>query len=101
MPTWDPERYLAFADERGRFFVELIARIGATAPRVVVDLGCGPGNLTRLLGERWPSAEVIGIDSSAAMIDRARAIEGSSGGSGTFAPGRSRWRTRPSTCLPT
>ena len=30
--TWDPDRYLTYADERGRPFVELVARIGATAP---------------------------------------------------------------------
>ena len=59
MHTWDPQRYLAFADERGRPFVELVARIGATAPRRVVDLGCGPGNLTVLLKERWPDASVV------------------------------------------
>ena len=47
--TWDPDRYLTYADERGRPFVELVQRIGADAPATVVDLGCGPGNLTRLL----------------------------------------------------
>ncbi len=53
--TWDPDRYLAYADERGRPFVELVARVGADATRAtVVDLGCGPGNLTALLAERWP-----------------------------------------------
>ena len=66
--TWDPERYLTFADERGRPFVELVARIGATAPGTVADLGCGPGNLTALLADRWPDASVVGIDSSAEMI---------------------------------
>ena len=66
--TWDPDRYLTFADERGRPFVELLARIGATAPGTVVDLGCGPGNLTALLADRWPDADVVGIDSSAEMI---------------------------------
>ncbi|MGY2704782.1 trans-aconitate 2-methyltransferase [Nocardioides sp. HB32] len=71
--TWDPERYLAFADERGRPFVELVARIGAAAPRTVVDLGCGPGNLTALLADRWPDAEVAGLDSSPEMIEKARA----------------------------
>jgi trans-aconitate 2-methyltransferase len=66
--TWDPERYLTYADERGRPFVELIGRIRAVAPRTVVDLGCGPGNLTSLLADRWPDATVTGIDSSAEMV---------------------------------
>ena len=60
--TWDPDRYLAYDDERGRPFVDLVARVGATAPAAVVDLGCGPGNLTRLLAERWPDADVVGVD---------------------------------------
>ena len=72
MHSWDPERYLVYADERGRPFVELLSRVGATDPRRVVDLGCGPGNLTALLAERWPDAEVVGIDSSTAMVERAR-----------------------------
>ena len=60
MHTWDPERYLTYADERGRPFVELLARVGAADPATVVDLGCGPGNLTALLVERWPDARVDG-----------------------------------------
>ena len=70
---WDPERYLTYADERGRPFVELVARVGAEAPATVVDLGCGPGNLTRLLVDRWPAAHVVGLDASPEMIARARA----------------------------
>jgi trans-aconitate 2-methyltransferase len=70
---WDPERYLTYADERGRPFVELLSRVGATAPGRVVDLGCGPGNLTRLLSVRWPDAQVTGIDSSPEMIAKAQA----------------------------
>jgi len=70
--TWDPERYLRFADERGRPFVELVGRVAADAPRTVVDLGCGPGNLTALLKQRWPSAQVTGLDSSPEMIATAR-----------------------------
>lgn len=70
--AWDPERYLAYADERGRPFLDLLARVGATGPAAVVDLGCGPGTLTRLLAERWPAARVHGLDSSAAMISAAR-----------------------------
>lgn len=73
---WDPRRYLTRAAERARPFYELISRIGATAPATVVDLGCGPGNLTATLAERWPQANVIGVDSSAAMIDAARRVAG-------------------------
>jgi trans-aconitate 2-methyltransferase len=71
--TWDPERYLVYADERGRPFVELLARVGAADPGTVVDLGCGPGNLTALLAERWPGADVLGVDSSVPMVEKARA----------------------------
>ena len=74
--VWDPDRYLVYADERGRPFVELLARVGATAPRRVVDLGCGPGNLTRMLAERWPGADVLGLDSSAEMVQQASATAG-------------------------
>lgn len=74
---WDPDRYLTYADERGRPFVELLARVDAHGPGVVVDLGCGPGNLTGLLAERWPGAEVTGLDSSPEMVAAARAAGGS------------------------
>ena len=73
---WDPEQYLRFADERGRPFRDLLARIGAADPRVVADLGCGAGNLTRELAERWPGADVEGVDASPEMIERARAEVG-------------------------
>jgi len=73
MHSWDPDRYLTFADERGRPFAELVARIGADGPASVVDLGCGPGNLTALLVDRWPEAHVVGLDSSAEMVQKARA----------------------------
>jgi trans-aconitate 2-methyltransferase len=69
---WDPAQYLHFADERSRPFYDLAARIGAIAPGYVVDLGCGPGNLTASLADRWPQAEVLGVDSSAEMIAAAR-----------------------------
>lgn len=76
MTIWDPDRYLAFADERGRPLLDLLARIGADAPAQVVDLGCGPGNLTRLLKDRWPHARVRGVDASPEMVARADAVEG-------------------------
>lgn len=67
---WDPSTYLAFADERARPFVELVRRIPGH-PQTIVDLGCGPGQLTRVLRERWPDARITGIDSSAEMIGKA------------------------------
>jgi trans-aconitate 2-methyltransferase len=72
--SWDPDRYLLFADERGRPFVDLLARVGAEAPRTVVDLGCGAGNLAPVLTGRWPGADVLGLDSSPEMIATARSL---------------------------
>ncbi|HXL17591.1 MAG TPA: methyltransferase domain-containing protein, partial [Streptosporangiaceae bacterium] len=71
---WDPGRYRQFGAERSRPFYELISRIGAAEPAGVVDLGCGPGELTADLCSRWPSADVLGIDSSAEMIEAAETI---------------------------
>ena len=71
--TWDPERYLRFADHRQRPGVELLARVPEVAAGTVVDLGAGTGNLTALLAERWPDAVVTGVDASAEMSERAAA----------------------------
>ena len=72
---WDPQQYLShgFADLRLRPALDLLSRIGAEAPARVVDLGCGPGNVTGFLTRRWPDAEVIGIDSSEQMLAKADA----------------------------
>ncbi|HLI59196.1 MAG TPA: trans-aconitate 2-methyltransferase [Solirubrobacteraceae bacterium] len=68
---WDPVQYGRYAGERARPFFELLARVDCAAPETVVDLGCGSGELTLALAERWPEASVRGIDSSAEMIARA------------------------------
>jgi trans-aconitate 2-methyltransferase len=70
MTSWDPTRYLQFADDRARPFVDLVARVG-TDPATIVDLGCGPGHLTEVLRARWPAAVIHGVDSSPEMIERA------------------------------
>lgn len=70
--VWNPDVYLAFAGHRGRPFFDLLSRIGARAPRRVVDLGCGPGNLTVTLKQRWPDAIVEALDSSPEMVAAAR-----------------------------
>ncbi|CEA08047.1 Trans-aconitate 2-methyltransferase [Arthrobacter saudimassiliensis] len=77
--TWDPAKYQAYADLRDRPFFDLTARVGAEAPRRVVDLGCGSGHLTAALAGRWPDAEVIGLDSSPEMIEQARGLDGAPG----------------------
>ncbi|HLU55864.1 MAG TPA: trans-aconitate 2-methyltransferase [Pseudonocardia sp.] len=71
-PTWDPALYLDFDDHRSRPFHDLLARVGATSPRRVVDLGCGPGHLTAVLAARWPGAQVVALDSSPDMVAAAR-----------------------------
>lgn len=70
---WDPSKYIQFGDYRDRPFFDLIGRIGAGNPHEVVDLGCGPGNLTATLARRWPHAKVLGLDSSAEMLAKAAA----------------------------
>ena len=69
---WDPTQYLRYADERGRPFADLLTRVAVDAPRLVADVGCGPGNLTSTLRDRWPGASVVGVDSSAEMIAAAQ-----------------------------
>ncbi|MGH4029816.1 trans-aconitate 2-methyltransferase [Actinomycetota bacterium Odt1-20B] len=83
-PTWDPGQYLRHADHRARPFGELLARIPeppAAAPRIA-DLGCGPGNVTALLAERWPTAHITGYDNSPEMLARAEARTGPTPGGG-------------------
>lgn len=70
--AWNAAAYLNFADHRTRPAYELIARIPLEAPRLIYDLGCGPGNSTHALAERWPGARLIGVDSSKEMLQTAR-----------------------------
>jgi trans-aconitate 2-methyltransferase len=72
MMGWDNRQYLKFADERTRAAFELLARVPLAGAEHVVDLGCGPGNSTALLRDRFPNAELVGVDSSADMLARAR-----------------------------
>ena len=65
---WDAGQYLRFGGERSRPFFDLIAQVGAADPGYVADLGCGPGNLTAVLAQRWPGATVVGVDNSPEMI---------------------------------
>jgi trans-aconitate 2-methyltransferase len=70
MPTWDADLYLKFASERTQPAIDLISRI-SLAPSRIIDLGCGPGNSTAMLRQRWPDAEIVGLDNSREMIKAA------------------------------
>jgi trans-aconitate 2-methyltransferase len=70
--SWNPSFYLTYADERTRPAADLLARVARENPARVADLGCGPGNSTALLAQRWPRAKVEGVDSSPQMIDAAK-----------------------------
>jgi trans-aconitate 2-methyltransferase len=68
---WDPHQYLKFSDHRLRPALELLERVPLTAPETIYDLGCGAGNLTRLIAERWQTATVYGLDNSKEMLEKA------------------------------
>ena len=69
---WNPSPYMKFADERMFAARDLLARVPLASARLVYDLGCGPGNSAELLSRRFPDADIIGLDTSEAMLDRAR-----------------------------
>ena len=71
---WSPLQYLRYQDERSRPFLELLNRVDCSSPDEVVDLGCGPGNATMMLRDRWPNAKVIGVDNSREMLAQAQPL---------------------------
>ncbi|MXM66686.1 trans-aconitate 2-methyltransferase [Streptomyces sp. HUCO-GS316] len=77
-PTWDPAQYLRHAGHRARPFADLLARVPDLPgdPPRIADLGCGPGNVTAVLADRWPTAHITGYDNSAPMLEQAEAYAG-------------------------
>ncbi len=75
MPAWDPTQYEIFGAQRSRPFHDLLGRIPAGDPGLILDLGCGNGPMTLTLAQRWPSARVIGVDSSDGMLRRAGELD--------------------------
>ena len=69
---WDPDAYLRWPRPRTRGVLDLLSHIDHERPRLIVDLGCGPGNNTELIADRWPDAFVTGIDNSPSMINAAQ-----------------------------
>ncbi len=69
---WNPNQYLRFSDHRLRPAIELLARIPLESPKLIFDLGCGTGNVTRIIAQRWHSAQVYGLDNSTEMLQKAQ-----------------------------
>ena len=74
--AWDPDQYHRFRAERQRPFFDLLALVGGGPPARVYDLGCGTGELTAELHRRLGAATTVGVDNSAAMLERAAAFAG-------------------------
>lgn len=77
LPTmWDPQQYLKFSQERARPFFDLLNQVKRESVRNAADLGCGPGELTHVLAQRWsgPAARFIGVDNSPEMLEKARLL---------------------------
>jgi trans-aconitate 2-methyltransferase len=87
---WDPQQYLKFSDHRLRPALELLGRVPLASPVVVYDLGCGAGNVTKIIAERWPSARVQGVDNSKEMLAKSASqsakIEWVEADAGTWSP---------------
>lgn len=71
MSEWNAEQYLKFKDQRTQPAVDLAKRLTACEPGSILDVGCGPGNSTAVLNDIFPSARILGVDNSEAMIQKA------------------------------
>lgn len=74
MTDWDSSKYLKFGNERTQPAIDLINRIYIEKPKKILDIGCGPGNSSEVLAQRYPDADILGIDNSPAMIKAAREL---------------------------
>ena len=72
MSAWNPDLYLKFERERTQPAIDLVARIDVSSPQRIIDIGCGPGNSTKILKDRFPNSHIVGVDNSAEMIDKAK-----------------------------
>jgi len=69
---WNPDLYLKYDRERIQPSIDLVSRIECDNALKIIDIGCGPGNSTQILVQRWPDSQITGIDNSPAMIEKAR-----------------------------
>ncbi len=69
---WSPDQYNRFRSERQQPFFDLLALVQPRAGMRVVDLGCGTGELTRIVHERLAGRDTLGIDSAETMLAASR-----------------------------
>lgn len=72
MPIWSSEQYNKFIKERTQPSIDLVEKINTENPKNIIDIGCGPGNSTKILSDRFPNAHIIGADNSSDMIENAK-----------------------------
>ena len=69
---WKPETYLIYEKDRSRPALDLLSQIDLDTDGGIVDLGCGPGNITKIIKDNWPDRKLTGIDISEEMISEAK-----------------------------
>ena len=74
MPNWNPIQYEKFLKDRTQPAIDLANRLEDFAPNSILDLGCGPGNSTKILKDKFPTAKIIGADNSDEMLKKAREL---------------------------
>lgn len=74
MPNWNPIQYEKFIKDRTQPAIDLTNRIEALEPGSILDLGCGPGNSTKVLKDKFPNARIVGADNSEEMLSKAREL---------------------------
>ena len=74
MPNWNPIQYEKFLKDRTQPAIDLANRLGVFTPDSILDLGCGPGNSTKVLKDRFPNARIVGADNSDEMLEKAREL---------------------------
>jgi trans-aconitate 2-methyltransferase len=69
---WSARQYLLFEEERTRPAIDMLNRVPPGSRDWIVDLGCGPGTSTEVLAARFPTSQIIGVDTSADMLAAAQ-----------------------------
>jgi trans-aconitate 2-methyltransferase len=72
---WNPEIYNKFKDIRYQPFYDLAALVKPANGMKAIDLGCGTGEQTAILADKFPAAHFLGVDSSAEMLEKSKSLE--------------------------